>query len=239
MNNGTPNQLPLNRSSQFLIEQIKVITTTLCLSTLLISPLAVSEESSQTQSSIESTKHLKYLKRDKSGNLVSNNTKQWHCIEDTHNGLVWEVKSSDGGMRDKNNSYSWFQPENEASPGQEHPGSTDKGRCSGNTDCDTYSYIQAINEQKFCGYSDWRLPTKNEILSIVSLEKNTSAVTINSHYFPEALPSWYWTSLSNKNDPQYAWYVLFRNGITLNDLKENPKHIRLVRSKKSSQQAKL
>jgi len=234
MNNDALNQLPLNRSSQFLIERIKVITTTLCLCTFLISPLAASEVSLQAQAGIESSKHLKYLKRDRSGNPVPDNTKQWHCVEDTHNGLVWEVKSSDGGMRDKNNSYSWFQPVNEASPNQVHSGSTDRGRCSGNTDCDTFAYIQAINEQKFCGYSDWRLPTKSEMLSIVSLEKNTSAVTINNHYFPETLPSWYWTASSNKNDPEYAWYVLFRNGITLNDLKEHPKHIRLVRTDKKT-----
>ena len=230
---------------------MNAIKILLCLTVLLTSPLVISEGSSQTQSSIEPAnktniigdkqiaKQLQYLKHDKSGNLVSNNTAQWHCIEDTQNGLMWEVKSSDGGMRDKNNSYSWFRPAHETSLNQQHPGSADQGRCSGSTDCDTYSYIQAINEQKFCGHSDWRLPTKNEMLSIVSLEKTASAVTINNHYFPEALPSWYWTSSSNNNDTKYAWYVLFSNGITLNDLKEHPKHIRLVRSKNSSQQAKL
>ena len=34
----------------------------------------------------------------------------------------------------------------------------------------------------------------------------------------------------NESQPEYAWYVLFRNGVKLNDLKERPKHIRLVRS---------
>ena len=31
----------------------------------------------------------------------------------------------------------------------------------------------------------------------------------------------------------FAWYVLFRNGIALNDLKERPKHIRLVRGNRT------
>ena len=175
-------------------------------------------------------KQIIYLKHDENGDIVANNTLQWHCIEDTQNGLMWEVKSSDGGIRDKNNSYSWFQPTHETPPTQKYPGSVDQGRCSGNTACDTYSYIQAINGQGFCGYSDWRLPTRDEMLSIISFENKKSLATINDNYFPETMPSWYWTSSSNKKHPEHAWYVLFRNGIALNDLKERPKHIRLVRT---------
>ena len=59
---------------------------------------------------------------------------------------------------------------------------------------------------------------------------------VNSHindpheqYFPETRASWYWTSSENKSRDDVAWYVLFRNGLALNDLKERPKHIRLVR----------
>ncbi|MDH5611775.1 MAG: DUF1566 domain-containing protein [Gammaproteobacteria bacterium] len=173
----------------------------------------------------------KYLKRDIDGKTLAENSEKWSCVEDMASGLIWEVKSDDGSIHDKNNSYSWFQPSLTNIP----QGFADGGKCKGNISCDTQSYTQAVNAQNYCGYSDWRLPTREEMLSIVSLEKNSSTVTINSHYFPDALPSWYWTSSSNEDHPEHAWYVLFRNGIAINDLKEKPKHIRLVRSNKSAQ----
>lgn len=168
----------------------------------------------------------KYLKIGHDGNTLPRNSEIWTCVEDINNGLIWEVKSNDDSLRDKNNSYSWFQP----SSLEANHGIADGGQCRGEIACDTESYTQAINKQNYCGYSDWRLPTREEMLSIVNMESTTSTITINSDYFPETLPSWYWTASSNDNHPEHAWYVLFRNGIAINDLKDHPKHIRLVRS---------
>ena len=172
----------------------------------------------------------KYLKLGDNGDNLAKNSETWTCVEDTNNGLVWEVKSQDGGIRDKNNSYTWFQP---SSMGVNH-GIADGGKCKGDTECDTQSYVQALNEQNYCGYSDWRLPTREEMLSIVYFENTASSAKINSNYFPEAMPSWYWTASSNENHPEHAWYVLFKNGIAINDLKQRAKHIRLVRSDKNT-----
>lgn len=168
-----------------------------------------------------------YIKRDINGNLVEANDAQWACVFDTKNGLMWEVKSKDDNMRKPDNLYSWFDPENKALQGV-----TDGGRCKGDADCDTHAYVEAMNKQNFCGHNDWRLPTREEMMGLVSYGDNK--VKIDTSYFPEALPSWYWTASSNESRPKFAWYVLFKNGISLNDLKENPKHIRLVRSESSS-----
>ncbi len=179
-----------------------------------------------TKEDISNVMHqTKYLKKGHDGKILPDNTAIWSCIEDMNNGLIWEVKSEDGSIHDKNNSYSWFKPDATETP----QGVADGGQCKGDSDCDTHAYVELINKQKYCGYSDWRLPTKDEMLSIVSFENKTST-TINSDYFPGALPSWYWTASSNEKQTEYAWYILFRNGIALNDLKERPKHIRLVRS---------
>ncbi|MDA3835723.1 MAG: DUF1566 domain-containing protein [Spirochaetales bacterium] len=168
----------------------------------------------------------KYLKKDHQGRTLTDHAEAWHCVEDVSKGLMWEVKSSDGGILDKYNSYSWFQ----SSATEKPQGVADGGQCKGGINCDTLTYVQTVNRKIYCGHSDWRLPTREEMLSIVSFEKTSSTVTINSDYFPEALPSWYWTASSNENHPEYAWYVLFRNGIAVNDLKAHPKHVRLVRS---------
>lgn len=170
-----------------------------------------------------------YIKYDIKGNSLEDNNEQWTCVQDTATGLMWEVKSESDVMRNSDNLYSWFDPEATATKGEQ-----DGGRCKGDADCDTHAYIEAMNKQNYCGHNDWRLPTREEMLRLVSFGDGASKVKINTSYFPKTLPSWYWTASSNESRPEFAWYILFKNGMSLNDLKENPKHIRLVRSQSSS-----
>lgn len=166
-----------------------------------------------------------YIKYDAKGKPLVDNNEQWACVYDTQNGLMWEVKSDDDTLRNTNNLYSWFDPEHVTVKGKPNG-----GRCKGNTDCDTGAYVQAMNKQNYCGHNDWRLPTREQMQTLVNLENANDNVKINKQYFPQTMPSWYWTSSENSDRDDYAWYVLFRNGFALNDLKERPKHVRLVRS---------
>ena len=165
-----------------------------------------------------------YIKHDMNGRSLTDNNEQWTCIHDTQSGLMWEVKAQDDATRNANNLYSWFDPENSSVKGK-----ADGGRCKGEADCDTHAYVRVMNEKKYCGYSDWRLPTKEQMQTLVYLDNGNEIVKINKQYFPQTMPSWYWTASENSNSDELAWYVLFRNGLALNDLKERPKHIRLVR----------
>ena len=169
-------------------------------------------------------KSFDYIKYDDEGHSLSDNAEQWTCVHDSVEGLTWEVKSKEDGLRNTENLYSWFSPEEHKSRGI-----TDGGRCKGDADCDTHAYIKAMNQEKFCGHNDWRLPTREEMMGLVSNNESDEKVMINTSYFPETLPSWYWTASSNESRPEFAWYILFNKGMPLNDLKENPKHIRLVR----------
>lgn len=170
------------------------------------------------------TSQSHFVKISNSGEILADDHAAWECVIDKNNSLTWEVKKSDGGIRDKDNSYSWLRGIN-----GKHKGVRNGGRCEGSINCDTSSYVHAINEHKLCGYTDWRLPTREELETLVEYNSNPKEATINNTYFPEAVPSWYWTASENSQSENYAWYVLFRNGIALNDLKERPKHIRLVR----------
>jgi len=165
-----------------------------------------------------------FVKLANTGELLEDDASSWECVEDRNSKLTWEVKKNDGGIRDRDNSYSWLREIN-----GETDGTNNGGRCRGGVDCDTSSYARAINSQELCGFSDWRLPTKEELETLVDYNNNPKQATINMSYFPEAIPSWYWTASENPELEGYAWYVLFKNGIALNDLKERPKHIRLVR----------
>jgi hypothetical protein len=165
-----------------------------------------------------------FMKISNSGEILDDNATTWECVEDKRSKLTWEVKKNDGGIRDKDYSYSWLRKIN-----GETRGAGDGGRCNGGVNCDTYSYVSAMNEQKLCGYSDWRLPTREEMETLVEYNTSAKDPAINTRYFPETVPSWYWTATENPRHDNFAWYLLFRNGIALNDLKERPKHVRLVR----------
>ena len=166
-----------------------------------------------------------YIKHDIKGNSLEDNIEQWACVRDTNTGLMWEVKSEDDVMRNSGNLYSWYNPEGEALQGK-----ADGGRCKGEAGCDTYAYIQAVNKQNYCGHNDWHLPTREQMQTLVNFEGDDIKAKINNQYFPRTKPSWYWTSSEHNNKDDYAWYVLFRNGHALSDLKERAKHIRLVRA---------
>jgi len=151
--------------------------------------------------------------------MDSNN---WACTRDNVTGLTWEIKM-DSGLRSKNNTYSWYNPD-ETVNGDE-PGLKNGGKCEG-SDCDTLAYIQAINELELCGISDWRLPTKRELLSIVDNGRFKPAV--DDRFFPNTLSTQYWTSSPFPEEENFAWQVYFLYGEASPDNKNENFHLRLV-----------
>ena len=81
-----------------------------------------------------------------------------------------------------------------------------------------------------CGASNWRLPTKEELASLVYCSDNqyspmqstneggfictnnaghnkVTLPTINTSYFPNTVSNWFWTSSPSEGYSSYAWYV--------------------------------
>ena len=150
------------------------------------------------------------------------------CVLDQFTGLSWEVKTGSAGLHDRDSTYSWFSPQEDASGELDYRGKPDGGSCEG-SECDTFALVQAVNEVGYCGFTDWRLPARDELGSISDPRKTNTPPSINTQYFPNTQPGEYWSS----NDYQFhwntAWLWNFGNGLDRVEWKESPRYVRLVR----------
>jgi hypothetical protein len=95
---------------------------------------------------------------------------------------------------------------------------------------DALKAANTANTAAFAGYTDWRLPNKKELASIV--EDCGYEPAINQTAFP-ATPRWwpFWSGSSYAPNPAYAWTVRFQDygGLTVQGYKASGNFVRLVR----------
>ena len=193
--------------------------------------------------------HSDYTKLDARGNKLPSSARSWACVLDNRSGLIWEVKTDDGGARDKDNKYRWGGKGVsevalgwvENSPGNKYPESRWDG--SGDRYDDWNKLVTAANSEQLCGFSDWRVPDLYQLASLVrcrggsyqNLDDGCSGSyqkpTIDTEYFPNAQSSWFWSSSPDAYYSSYAWYVYFNAGFVSGNNRGSSKYVRLVRSR--------
>lgn len=87
--------------------------------------------------------------------------------------------------------------------------------------------LQAASRDTFAGFSDWRLPNKNELEMI--LEESCHSPAINERAFPATPPAYFWTSSPYAGLATGAWSVDFSFGQVNASVKNGNLPVRLVR----------
>lgn len=135
-------------------------------------------------------------------------------VRDTQTNLMWEKKDTSGGLHDVNKTVTWC----------EATGNTE-GLCAGST-----SWIAQLNAEKFAGFSDWRVPTVKELLTLV--DKTAAGCASGSPCVSPVIGPTkafrYWAS----DDPRRTsrGTVDFYLGGAQNDFQKNQFHVRAVRT---------
>ena len=159
------------------------------------------------------------------------------CVRDNATGLIWQGQTpEDTGLRATNQWRYNFDSTTELQ--KYHPAI---GRTNPPTQAEiddisnAIGFKNAINATKLCGSSKWRIPTKDELLTLIDLSRSP---TIDEAWFPNlARYKSYWSSTAYTGPvPEYrytAWGVDLRTGKAFPDYRGSYKityqlNVRLV-----------
>ena len=218
---------------------IKTINSSIIL--ILASIFSTSELNAGQNRSAEScqlhpSKGARFVKLDRWGSPLLDQSSSyqllpWSCVLDRHTQLVWEVKSTDKSLHNRDNRYTWYNEQVKNNGG--FAGFPNKGNCLQSA-CDTRSYIQALNEQSHCTSQRWRLPNREELRSLVRYDIPYPGPTLEQRFFPNGLAQYYWTSSPDSDDKDSAWGIGFSFGFDYAYFKRHAGYVRAVYSNPSN-----
>ena len=176
-----------------------------------------------------------FTKIDSSGNaLAAASATEWSCVLDNVTGLIWEVKTDDDGLHDKDDSYNWYNTDPATNGGAvgyaDYYGDICYGYDSSDasTYCNTEAFVSRVNAVALCGTSSWRLPSREELRSIVDYSRYDPS--IDEDYFPNTQSVRYWSASPFIDGTDDAWNIYFYHGNDHYQNRHNNYYVRLVHS---------
>ena len=148
------------------------------------------------------------------------------CVKDNSTGLVWEGKTASGSRL---GSITYTNYDSTSSAQKWVGGSTYANPTQAEIDASTNSmgYKNAVNTSALCGYTNWRMPTKEELQGILA---SSGSPRIDTAWFPNTQANYYWSSSPYVGDSGFGWLVSFGDGSVLDSgIRYYSNHVRLVR----------
>jgi len=171
-----------------------------------------------------------YTKLDATGKALPDDAATWTMVRDNVTGLIWENKTNDGTIHDGTRTFTWCDKNPDTNGGNQ-------GTCgtgTGDNATDTEAFIKALNDANFGGFSDWRMPSPTEVLTIANL--NRINPLINASWFPNTASFMYWSSSTRAQEYDEYGYgkasgMDFYNGYIDFYIKEFSYSVRAVRGR--------
>lgn len=180
----------------------------------------------------------RFIKLNESGQMLKNQhlplqRGSWSCVRDNKTGLVWEIKTANGGLQDRSHVYTWYDPEKAHKFAVVNPSDN---TCAVSP-CNTEQYIKTLNSEKLCGSSSWRLPEREELRSLIIYDQFRHNGYLDQDFFPNNVKGFYWSATLDHHNPGSAWGIGTTFGFDYSYSYADPGHIRLVNTAPDSKHA--
>lgn len=161
-------------------------------------------------------------------------TSHARCVTATDSGLTWELKTDDGGVHDKDNTYRWGGTGAETAEAEKAGAEQTAAEKTGKIFFDDWNeLLNATNGEKLCGFDDWRVPTIDELKTLVDEHQpREQQPRIDISIFTHTLATPYWSVSTYQHYPEHAQTVDFATGASnyYNGFRGDRLPVRLVRN---------
>lgn len=89
------------------------------------------------------------------------------------------------------------------------------------------TYIEQLNRHQFAGYADWRIPTVEELASLLETDKQANGLYLSPLF--ETPKGWYWCWSADQHPGHKAWLVYFHRGNVESYSLDDKSYVRAVR----------
>ena len=155
------------------------------------------------------------------------------CVNDSSTGFVWEGKTA-SGIRAESSRYTNYDSTSRPQKNYVNFYGVNPTQEELEASTNSIGYVKIVNDMALCGFTDWRMPTKEELQGITDsskfVEDYPAIVVFDATWLINTGNTKYWTSSPDYDQPSSAYIVEFYDGYYYTDWgRHDTFSVRLVR----------